>query len=166
MDSAIERIAKHRIFKMSALFQIFRRRGLVVLGTVLFLASFSQSRSASMDDPLVMPEVGSAQLKVIAPDLLELVLITTKGVPVARPTIWNFIAVNGQYALPSVGKFVVTADGLPVVVQSVGFRRRPIYAPLRKRDLRIGNYLYLKLVTPVQDGQSVQVLNPDGTLWG
>jgi len=166
MDSAIERIAKQRIFKMSALFQIFRRRGLVVLGTVLFLASFSQSRSASMDDPLVMPEVGSAQLKVIAPDLLELALITTKGVPPARPTIWNFIAVNGQYALPSVGKFVVTADGLPVVIQSVGFRRRPIYAPLRKRDLRIGNYLYLKLVTPVQDGQNIQVLNPDGTLWG
>src|SRR5436190_1629313 len=91
MDSAIERIAKQRIFKMSGLFQILRRRGLVVVGT---------------------------------------------------------------------------ADGLPVVVQSVGFRRRPIYAPLRKRDLRIGNYLYLKLATLVQDGQSVQVLNPDGTLWG
>ena len=38
MDSAIERIAKQRIFKMSALFQIFRRRGLVVLGTVLFFS--------------------------------------------------------------------------------------------------------------------------------
>src|SRR4051812_29060771 len=151
---------------MSAFLSVFRSRGFVVLCCVLFLAPFQAPTAAAIDDPIVMPEVGASQLKVIAPDLLELTMITTKAPPPARPTVWNFVAANGQYVLPSIGKFAVTADASPVVVQSVGFKRRPIYAPFRKRDLRIGNYLYLKLLTPLQDGQTVKVLNLDGTLWG
>ena len=121
---------------------------------------------ASIDQPLSLPLVGSASLKVLAPDLLELTLITTKAPAPARPTNWNFVAANFQYLLPAPSKFIVTADGLPVLVQSVGFKRRPIYAPLRKRDLRIGNQLYLKLVSSVSDGQRIEVKNPDETLWG
>ncbi|MDB6039048.1 MAG: hypothetical protein JWM99_2889, partial [Verrucomicrobiales bacterium] len=115
--------------------------------------------------PLALPAVGDAALRILSPDILELSLVTTKSPPPARVTQWNFVAGNFQYLLPAATKFVVTADGLPVVVQSVGFRRRPLYAAFRKRDLRIGNYLYLKLVTPLVEGQSVHVSNPDGTLW-
>ncbi|MBI3192036.1 MAG: glycoside hydrolase family 9 protein, partial [Pedosphaera parvula] len=32
-------------------------------------------------------------------------------------------------------------------------------------DLRIGNYLYLELSSPIADQQEVQVLNPDAVLW-
>ena len=142
-----------------------------VAGALYFLAllvliSFSTITNVkALDEPLSMPAVGTAGLKVIAPDLLELTLITTKAPPPARPTQWNFVAANSQYVLPAIGKFLVTADGLPALVQSVGFKRRPVYAPFKVRDLRIGNYLYLKLLTPLHDGQNVQVLNPDGTLW-
>lgn len=146
------------------MFAILRRLPAALLLSV-FVASLATPGSLAMDEPLAMPAVGSAALKVIAPDLLELTLITTKAPPPARPTQWNFVAANFQYLLPALTKFSVTADGLPVLIQSVGFKRRPIYAPMKKRDLRIGNYLYLKLLTPLHDGQNVQVLNLDGTLW-
>ncbi|HEV8541444.1 MAG TPA: glycoside hydrolase family 9 protein, partial [Verrucomicrobiae bacterium] len=139
-----------------------------VAGALYFLALLaliSSSNVRALDEPLSMPAVGTAGLKVIAPDLLELTLIATKAPPPARPTQWNFVAANSQYVLPTIGKFVVTADGLPALVHSVGFKRRPIYAPFKVRDLRIGNYLYLKLLTPLHNGQNVQVVNPDGTLW-
>jgi len=126
----------------------------------LFAGSFG------LDEPLLMPPVGSAELRILAPDLLELSLVTTKEAPPARPTQWNFVAANFQYVLPSVSKFAVKMDEAPVQVQSVGFKRRPIYAPFRKRDLRIGNHLYLKLTAPLTEGQQVEVKNPDGSLWG
>src|SRR5262249_51471038 len=47
----------------------------------------------------------------------------------------------------------------------VGFKRRVLYAPLRPRDLRIGNWLYLRLSAPIPEGATVTVENPDKTLW-
>jgi len=47
-----------------------------------------------------------------------------------------------------------------VTVQSVGFKRRPLYAPLAVRDLRIDNCLYLQLATAIADDQTVEVKNP------
>ncbi len=121
--------------------------------------------TTSFDEPLVLPAVGQSQLRIVKPDLLELSLITTKLPPPARPTQWNFVAANFQYVLPAAGKFVVLVDNQPVTVQSVGFKRRPLYAAFRKRDLRISNQLYLKLAQPVVDWQTVRVTNPDSTLW-
>src|SRR5207302_7798550 len=40
-----------------------------------------------------------------------------------------------------------------------------VYAPLRTRDLRIGNYLYLELASPVAEDQLVAVKIPDALLW-
>ena len=57
------------------------------------------------------------------------------------------------------------ADGKEVSVERVGFKRRPLYAPLKVRDLRILNHLYLELPVPVRDGQQVEVQNPNGQLW-
>ena len=60
---------------------------------------------------------------------------------------------------------VVTTAGTNCPVIAIGFRRRVLYAPLKKRDLRVGNYLYLKLANPIADGQKVEVKNPDAKLW-
>jgi hypothetical protein len=38
------------------------------------------------------------------------------------------------------------------------------YAPLKTPDLRIDNALYLQLASPVADGQTVAVTNPDGQI--
>ena len=137
---------------------------LLIVAFGAFAPRFAQATTL-VDAPLALPEVGTAELKILKPDLLELTLITTKAPAPARPTEWNFVAANFQYLLPTASKFVVLADGLPVTVQSVGFKRRPIYAAFRKRDLRIGNHLYLKLNQSIGEGKRVEVLNPDGTLW-
>ena len=132
-------------------------------GGVLVLTSVAGTEN--FDAPLKLPTVGSAQLRIIKPDLLELSLVTTKAPAPARVTQWNFVAANFQYLLPVPAKFLVMSDGLPVPVESVSFKRRPIYAAFKQRDLRIGNQLYLKLSRSLAEGQRVAVTNPDGTLW-
>ena len=59
----------------------------------------------------------------------------------------------------------MTANGQAVGVTGIGFKRRPLYAPLATYDLRIENSLYLQLATPLTDNQVVEVKNPDGTIW-
>ncbi len=111
------------------------------------------------------PTVGSATLHVLSPNLLELVRVNGKSAQSSSVASWDFVSSSGSLKAPSASKFSVTVDGNAVAVQSVGFKRRPLYAPLAKRDLRIGNELYLKLATPIAPGQTVEVKNPDGSLW-
>ena len=112
-----------------------------------------------------LPNVGDNTLHVLTPRLLELKLITTKQPDPAQATQWNFVDSNFQLSLPSLGSLAVTADGNPLAVAAVGFKRRPLYAPMSGYDLRIENSLYLQLVGPISDNQTIQVSNPDGTLW-
>jgi hypothetical protein len=125
----------------------------------------SQAVEISDANPMAMPAVGSYKLRILSPTLLELTLVTTKEPDPALLTQWNFVSSSGVLSTPSASQFVVTVNNQPVAVQSVGFKRRPLYAPLRVRDLRIGNYLYLQLASPIADGQSVSVTNPSGSLW-
>jgi hypothetical protein len=115
-------------------------------------------------NPLANLEVGSYGLRVLSPTMLELTLITTKESDPAKVSVWDFVN-NLVPNLPAIASVSMTANSQPVVVSSVGFKRRPIYAPLKQRDLRIGNYLYLKLATPLADGTTVEVKNPLGNLW-
>ncbi len=107
-------------------------------------------------NPLAMPPVGERALRVLSPTVLELTLVTTKR-PDARPEQWDFVDDNGKMQLPPPGDFQVLSDGKAVPVAAVGFKRRPLYAPLARRDLRIGNYLYLQLAAPLTEGASVEV---------
>jgi len=118
----------------------------------------------SDNNPLTMPPVGAHELRIVSPHLLELTLITTKQQD-ADVTVWNFVGSDGKASLPDAKEFSVTVDGKDDVVKAVGFKRRVLYAPLKERDLRIGNHLYLQLVSPVAEGQSVAVLNPGKRLW-
>ena len=116
-------------------------------------------------NPLALPRVGDYRLQILSPTVLELTLINTKDFDPARPTGWDFVGSNFSFSPPSAAEFAVTANGRTISVRSVGFKRRPIYAPLKTRDLRIGNYLYLELSTPVADSEAVEVKNPNGRLW-
>jgi Glycosyl hydrolase family 9/Cellulase N-terminal ig-like domain len=114
---------------------------------------------------LKMPKPGDYALKVLTPTLLELKLINTKGPAPARVTQWDWVNNNLQFTAPPASAFAVTVNGQPVPVQSVGFKRRPLYAPLVGYDLRIENSLYLQLGAPVADNQTVVVKNVDSSLW-
>src|SRR5258705_10909545 len=112
---------------------------------------------AADDNPLQLPQPGFHELHVLSPTVLELTLITTKASEAASVGEWNFVADEGKASLPAPDQFVVLADGKPVSVSKIGFKRRVLYAPLKQRDLRIGNYLYLELKAALPTGASVEV---------
>ena len=117
------------------------------------------------DATLHLPLVGENGLHILSSNLLELRLISTKSL-VADVGQWNFVNGMGQPSnLPNSQRFVVLVNSNPVPVTAVGFKRRPLYAPLSHYDLRVDNWLYLQLGTPIADNQTVQVTNPDASLW-
>lgn len=58
---------------------------------------------------------------------------------------------------PRVSQFEVTSETRRLDVETVGFKRRVLYAPLKRRDLRVGNFLYLKLGSIIAEGETVEV---------
>lgn len=119
----------------------------------------------AQENPLALPTVGATSLQILTPSLLELGVVTRKAPDPARVPEWDFIDSQYHFNAPAVSEFVVQAGGKSIPVRSVGFRRRPLYAPLKKRDLRLGNYLYLELAAPVAEGERVEVTNQSGRLW-
>ncbi|HEX2751473.1 MAG TPA: glycoside hydrolase family 9 protein, partial [Verrucomicrobiales bacterium] len=148
---------------MKPLPAVLRITGLLaVLPAVAPLRAQSPDQSAwgiTGPNPLAMPVPGDHCLRILAPGVLELTLITTKA-PDARPAQWDFATGEGQASLPAPDQFTVTANGVPHGVSAVGFKRRALYAPLTKRDLRIGNYLTLQLAKPVSSDSVVEVTTP------
>ena len=136
-----------------------------MLTAVLFNAQAQPGLHLTDDNPLEMPEPGSYGLRVLSPTLLELTLITTKDQN-AAVTEWNFVSASGALSLPAPSAFTVSAGSVTIPVQAVGFKRRVLYAPLKTRDLRIANHLYLRLSSSVSDNATVEVYNPAGNLWG
>ena len=130
------------------------------------LALLSLERAAANDAlaSLHIPEPGDNMLHMLAPLVLELVLVNTKQPDPARVDSWDWVTDQGSFAPPDMSSIRVIVNGQTNSVTGVGFKRRPFYAPQAEWDLRIGNYLYLQLSSPMADHQSVQVIN-DGTVW-
>jgi hypothetical protein len=125
----------------------------------------SADQQLSDDKPLGMPAVGSYQLRIITPKLLELTLITTKSPDPVRVREWDFVNQQSQPLFPKPQEFAVWSGTKQIDVAEVGFKRRVLYAPFKKRDLRIANYLYLELGQAVPEKSSIEVKNPDHKLW-
>jgi hypothetical protein len=104
-------------------------------------------------NPAALPPIEARHLKILSPTLLELVRITPDS------TIWNF-----TQTMPTPGEFIIKTNGvaMPTALQ-VGFKRRPLFAPIESRDLRVENALYLKLPTPIAADAVVEVTN--STRW-
>jgi hypothetical protein len=132
----------------------------------LLLGCFSAAAETVISDnaPLQLPAPGAHELRVLSPSVLELTLITTKKSESSPVNEWDF-AVDGKARLPGPREFLVLVDGKTNQVKLAGFKRRVLYAPLKQRDLRIGNYLYLQLESPIADNQNVEVRNPSQKLW-
>lgn len=127
---------------------------------------FAAEQIISDAAPLEMPQPGAHELRIISPTLLELTLITTKESQNSPVKDWNFVNARHRLELPPTNHFEVLADGQSLPVKRVGFKRRVLYAPLRKRDLRIGNYLYLELAQAIATNQrTVEVRTSDRKLW-
>jgi hypothetical protein len=114
---------------------------------------------------LQLPNVGDNALHILTPNLLELKVINTKQPDPATVSSWNLVDSGGNFSAPAASSFTVTANGQTINVTGVGFKRRPIYAPMLGYDLRIENSMYLQLASPISDNQAVEVKNPSGALW-
>ena len=132
---------------------------------VLLCRFIAVAQPAVADNPLALPAPGEHQLRILSSNLLELTRITTKAPLPAKPSDWDFVDAEGRAHLPRASEFIVLSGGTTVAVQTVGFKRRVLYAPLARRDLRIGNQLYLQLGAAITPGQTVEVKNPSATVW-
>ena len=120
----------------------------------------------SLDAPsLALPKLGDTELRCLSPVILELTLITARPPDSATAGEWNFIDHEGHLHLPATNQITVTVGGTNYPIAAIGFKRRVVYAPLKKHDLRLGNYLYLQLLQPLTDHQTVEVKNPEAKLW-
>jgi hypothetical protein len=138
---------------------------LLFLLVVPHLVGVAAPNPLGVDDiALFLPFEGDNTLHILSPTILDVVMMNSmpSGGPVDS---WNFVSSSGVLTLPATTEFSVTVNGVPAHVLSEGFKRRPLYAPLAVRDLRIENHLYLVIDTPVSPGQAVTVTNPDNTLW-
>ncbi|PYK60051.1 MAG: hypothetical protein DME21_12095, partial [Verrucomicrobia bacterium] len=162
----VDEAARERMFRRPQLPVVkMRKRNIKWFALGLLFSSCVAAGLPIMNDPsLVMPVPGSYQLRILAPDLLEVDLINTKPPDPARVATWDFVNAS-QPRLPSPQDLLVTAGAQPVPIQFVGFKRRVAYAPLKQRDLRIGNCLYLQLAAPIADGQTVQVQSVTASTW-
>ena len=132
---------------------------------ILLVRLTTSAQPTTDDNPLALSSPGNYQLRILSSNLLELTRITTKAPSPAKPAEWDFVDVEGRAKLPSAADIVVLAGQKKIGVQRVGFKRRVLYAPLARRDLRIGNELYLQLNDAVSEGQTVEVTNPSKNLW-
>jgi len=134
-------------------------------GVFLLLRLTTAAQQMGDDNPLALSSPGAYQLRILSSNLLELTRITTKAPLPAKPNEWDFVDAAGHATLPNASEFVVVANGAKIDVQRIGFKRRVLYAPLAKRDLRIGNYLYLQLSGAIASGHMVEIKNPSAKLW-
>jgi hypothetical protein len=108
----------------------------------------AQSRADVDTSSLRLPAVGDCTLLVLSPSLLEFTQISAEA--------------KGPPEAPG---FQVTVGGHAVPIGPVGSKRRVIYAPLAKRDLRIATQFYIPLGTAIdQEGAplAVEVRIPGG----
>src|SRR5256885_1444739 len=131
----------------------------------LFALTFLQCASAAipMAADIQPPVTGDHALHILTPTLLELFLVNTKQPNPARVDSWDWVNDQQNFVAPDMSSVNVIVNGQTNIAAGIGFKRRPLYAPLLVWDLRIGNELYLRLSNHIADGASVQVIN-NGTL--
>lgn len=128
--------------------------GRAALWAALLLACACLARASSVAYSPALPVVGDRSLLILSPTILEITAITAGG-PSAPPEKGP----PPQFPPPELNPadFTVTVAGAKRPVVATGFRRRPVYAPLKQRDLRIGNYIYLRLAEPIKEGETVEI---------
>ncbi|WP_199226861.1 glycoside hydrolase family 9 protein [Opitutus sp. ER46] len=103
-----------------------------------------------------LPAPGDATLRLLSPTLLELVVISAPG-PDDPP-----LPLEATFRAAD---FKVSVAGQPVTVTGLSFKRRVLYAPIKRRDLRVATHLIAQLSAPVSDNQEVRLSHANSPLW-
>jgi len=110
-----------------------------------------------------IPEVGEFRMHVLTPIMVELSLVTSMKKE-GGPEDWDFIGADGDLRLPPVDSMRLMANQREIAIKRVGFKRRILYAPLGRWDLRIESHCYLKLAEALVPGESVRLDDGTGAL--
>lgn len=109
--------------------------------------------------------MGAHGLRVLSPSILELWIVLAKppGDPFDQ---WDFVAPGGgagepSLKLPDPAALRVSVGGAPAAVKAIGLKRRAIYAPQKRRDLRVLASLYIELASPIPEGATALVTSQD-----
>lgn len=136
----------------------------VISATFVLLAPIQGIAAIPSATDIQTPQIGDHTFRILSPNLLELFLVNTKQPDPAQVTLWDWVDAQQNFVAPNTSSIRVIINGQTNTVSSIGFKRRPLYAPLWYWDLRIGNELYLRLNSSIPQGASVQAIN-NGTLW-
>ena len=112
------------------------------------------------NNPLYLPKHGDIEINILNKRVLEIEYVYKRDTNTSQLE-WNFVT-NGVFTAPTT--LSVSINGVNVPITNITFKRRPIYAPLKARDLRIGNWLYLTLNTDILEGQKVTVTDSSKTI--
>ena len=139
------------------------------LAAALALPLLAAGLAADEIEPpsLKLPEAGSIRLSVISPQTLEVAVVAGAAAADAplRPE-WNPVDEHGQFVPPPASEFRISVDGKPAAVDGIGFKRRVLYAGPAAYDLRVGDWLYLRLAgSGAAPGSVVTVTDTLGKVW-
>src|SRR3954470_6263558 len=112
-----------------------RRIGRFVLTALFISAPLFAAENDYLN--LILPSVGDHTLHILSPTLLELKRLNGKPPAPAPIDSWDFVDADGVFHPPALTEIVVKVNGTTATVNRVGFKRRPFYAPLLERDLRV-----------------------------
>src|SRR5207247_581882 len=128
----------------------------------------AQTRTATDTRVLALPVPGERTLRILSPTLLEITIVTQKEPDSTLKKIQNALGRAPVAPERALKALEVTIDGKPAKIAATGWKRRAVYAPIARRDLRVATELYLRLATPlptVADRPSVvEVRDPSGAL--
>jgi len=113
------------------------------------MALRAQSRMDVDPRSLSLPAVGDCTLQILSPSLLEFTQISSKEKDSAWAQVKNALGFSVSSSSPTVPSFQVTVAGRLVQATVIGWKRRVLYAPLVRRDLRVATQFYLRLAEPI-----------------
>ncbi|MDO8540978.1 MAG: glycoside hydrolase family 9 protein [Opitutaceae bacterium] len=112
-------------------------------------AGHAPTRTSVDPHSLNVPAVGDATLQILSPSLLEFTAISTKEKNASWVQLKNTPAGRADATPGTTPRFEVTVAGRRIQVVAVGVKRRVLYAPLARRDLRVATHFYLRLGQPI-----------------
>jgi hypothetical protein len=109
----------------------------------------AQTRTSADTHALTLPVVGDCTLQILSPTVLEVTVISTKEKDSPWVQLKSALGLRADPPPPDGSNFEVTVDGLAVKAAAAGLKRRVLYAPVARRDLRVATQYYLRLATPL-----------------
>ncbi len=146
-------------------------RHLPVFCSLLFMATLlgGQTRTTPDARALALPVPGESTLRILSPTILEIEIITVKEPASALNRIQSALGTSPAAPERALKTLEVTVDGQPAILAATGWKRRAVYAPIARRDLRVATQLYLRLATPLDFSgapKTIAVRDPSGALGG